>query len=507
MLLLARSAGATAADKASPGPPETQPQAPPSQKAIPQRIAAPAGSKHHLFLYLFDGMAATEMPVAGYERMTVPRLTDLMAVGMTYTVSYSVSPWTVPAVASLMTSLYPSAHTLQKAGDRLPASAHTLAEIMKEHGYETALFSSHPLVGPLSGLDQGFDRIEEIPGPFGSSSPEGPGETSSTLNRKILAWLDGRSSTSPTFVVALSSDPLEPFGAPPPEGRAFIQDDEYQWYSQVRRQLLKVRPGNLGLATQAELRKLKVDPDRFARAARKVYDGALLYNDRQLSKLTQELQARGYWKNALFVVTSTHGEEFGERGGFGHGASLADTALRVPWIMSYPPVVTTAVQMHRTCDLVDLLPTVLSLLGFPVPEGVQGIERNVEPTLETRRTHNRAAFAETSPAGELPTGKATMISEAGTKLIIHDEPPAGVEVPSMEFFRGGGPGWEKKNMLMVAPEVALGRREILDGWRQAKGKPQIAPDGAVPPPDPKLKEILRSLGYLQGMAPSKGGKP
>jgi arylsulfatase A-like enzyme len=434
--------------------------------------------------------------------MTMTNVSTLMGEGMTYLAAYSVSPWTVTSVASILTSLYPSAHGLQKAGDRLPASAKTLAEVMRENGYQTALFSAHPLVGALSGLDQGFDWIEEIPGPFGPAPPRGPGETSATLNRSILAWLDRRNSPAPVFVVVLSGDPLEPFGAPAPEGRRFTDDAEYKWYSEVRARLLRIRPGNLGMTTVADLKALKADPDRFARAARNVYDGALYYNDAQLRSLRDALNSRGYWKKALFVVTSTHGEDFGERGLFGHGASLYDSALRVPVVMSYPAILARADQMRRTCDTVDLFPTLLSMMGLPVPSGLQGIQRNVEPTVATRKETQRPAFAETSPAGALPTGRASMICEMPTKLILYEEAPQGYARPEAEFFRANDPtGWEKRSVYMAAPILAQKRRDFLEGWRLVKGKPQLVPDAGAPSPDPRLREVLRSLGYLQGLAP------
>jgi len=504
LFLLASAAGSAPEGEA----PQTRPREGRQSGPQVERLAAPAGSKHHLFLYLFDGLSAADLPAFGHDRATAPSLSKMMEEGMTYTGLYSVSPWTVPSVTSILTSLYPSAHGVERAGDRLPASARTLAEVMKENGYATALFSAHPLIGALSGLDQGFDWIEEIPGPFGPAPPTGPGETSSTLNRRILAWLDQRTSPAPTFIVALSGDPLEPFGAPGPEGRRYLAKGEYEWYSGARRSLLQARPGNLGLATPGDLARLKVDPERFARAARSVRDGAVHYNDRRLGSLREELLARGYWKNALFVATSTHGEDLGERGLFGHGASLYDPALRIPLVMSFPPLFTAPRQMRKTCDSVDLLPTLLSMMGLPIPEGVQGIERNVEPTLETRHLYTRPAYAEMVPAGALPTGRASMIAEQKAKLIVYEAPPQGLERPKMEFFRGADPaGWEKRNLVTSAPEQVAQKREILEGWRRVKGRPQLAPDEKPAAPDPRLKEVLRSLGYLQGMEAGGGEEP
>ena len=112
------------------------------------------------------------------------------------------------------------------------------------------------------------------------------------------------------------------------------------------------------------------------------------------------------------------------------------------------------------------------------------------------------------PAGALPTGRASMMTEKGAKVIVYEEPPQGLERPEVEFFRGYDPaGWEKRNLVAMAPNLAAKRRETLQGWRQVKGKLLLVPDDKPAAPDPRLKEVLRSLGYLQGMAPAKDSKP
>src|SRR5437867_12283837 len=109
-----------------------EPAAAPS--TLPQSQPATQESRpRSLLLYLEDGLGAAEVPAYGYPQMTTPNLVLLMEEGVTYLSEYSVSPWTIPATASLLTSLYPSAHGAQKAGDRLPASARTLTEVLKEN--------------------------------------------------------------------------------------------------------------------------------------------------------------------------------------------------------------------------------------------------------------------------------------------------------------------------------------------------------------------------------------
>ncbi|HMC82279.1 MAG TPA: sulfatase [Candidatus Polarisedimenticolia bacterium] len=481
--------------------PPAQPQTRSQTQPQTQPRKAPAEGSN-LILYVVDGLSALEFAHMGYSRSLTPTLDTLMERGLTYTGAYAVSPWTPTSVASLLTSLYPGAHGLRKAGARLLTAANTLPEILKANGYETALFSSHPLVGRLSAFDQGFDRVEEIPGPFYPRAAQGPAETSATLNAKVLAWLGGRTSHAPFFVLVLSEDLIEPYGVPEPHGSHFLTPQEAEWYRGIRRRLLALRPGGLCLRTPEDLKRLGADPKRFARAARDIYDGAIYYVDWQVRLLREGLQARGLTEKTLFVLTSTHGEEFGERGIYGHGASLYDTAVRVPVFMEHPDIWKDAQLLRDFTDQVDLLPTLLSLLGIPIPLSVQGSERSVEPTSESRIFMNRPAFSETSPMGKLPTGRAAMVADAGRKLILYYENPPGLSRPPMEFFRANDQeGWEQRSMAASSPAGVAHLRNIVAGWQSRKEQLALSLDVNPAPPDPKLPEVLRALGYLQGTEP------
>jgi sulfatase-like protein len=484
--------------------PETRPaaeSAPDSAPSCPPGVGP--GGRTHLFLYLIDGLSTHALTDVGKQGMPARAIARLMDEGMSLVNNYSVSPWTVPAVTSLMTSLFPSAHGVLRAGDRLSPSARTLAEILKENGYETALFTSHPLIGARSGLDQGFDRIEEIPGPFGSTPRTGPGQTSAALNERILDWLDHRTSRAPTFIVAFSSDLQEPFGTPPPEGGGIVSKEDREWYGSIRRKLLTQRPGPLGLATEGDLTRMKVDRDRFARIHKDLHREAILFNDHQLDSLRRALESRLYWRDALFVVLSPHGEEMGERGVYGHGVFLYDSTLRVPVVMISPALFTRPGLFAKVNDTVDLMPSLLSILKLPIPEGIQGMERGMSPNPDSRRYPERPAYAESSPAGKLPTGRAFMEAHAGAKLIVYEDPPVGVKRPEMELFMMPDPsGLELSSVVAAEPRVAAQRRAILDEWREKSARPKFAADPPSTPPDPRLPEILRSLGYLQGPEPN-----
>ena len=478
----------------------TAPQTAPTEpQTAPAASAAEKPGRRNLFLYVIDGLGALEMTAYGYPVMTTPNLVSMMEEGITYTNEYSVSPFTAPALASLFTSLYPAAHGLQRGGDRLPAAARTFAEILKENGYKTALFSAHALVGPLGGLEQGFDWVEEVPGPFGPKAPRGPAETSSLLNARVKQWLDAAGAGAPLFVVVVSADPMQPFGVPDPAGSRYIDAKELEWYRGVRTRLLERRKGPLSLATLQELKALKVDAARFAEAARKVYDGAIFHNDSQVRALRDDLLSRGWLKSSLFVVTATHGVELMEHGSFGHGSSLYDEVIKVPLVLTCPELFPRANQVRDLADHVDLMPTLLSLLDLPAPERAQGIVRNLTPIPDRRLYHERPTFAEARPAGDLATGSMVMVAEKGLKFIENSESPAGFERPAVELYRKAESpqGWDRTNLAGGMPRLMVKEREVLNLWKERCADRRLPADPA-PADDSRLKEVLRSLGYLQG---------
>ncbi|HEU5181523.1 MAG TPA: sulfatase [Candidatus Polarisedimenticolia bacterium] len=496
---------------------QNPPQEPPPATTEKQPPAKPPDDaektvRRNVFLYVIDGLGATEVTAYGYPIMTTPNLVSMMEEGITYTNHYSVSPWTAPAVASLFTALFPSAHGVNRAGERLPAAARTFAEVLKENGYKTALFSAHPLVGPLSGLQQGFDWVEEVPGPFYPKASRGPAESSSVLNARVKQWLDASGGSAPVFVTVISADPLQPFGVPDPAGGRFIDAKELEWYRGIRKRLLERRPGPLSLATLDDLKYLKADPSRFAAAARKVYDAAIFHNDAQMRALRDDLQQRGWLGSSLFVATATHGQELLEHGAFGHGSSLYDVGIKVPLVLTCPELFARVNQVRDMADNVDLMPTLLSLLGLPVPEGVQGIVRNLSPAPDKVMPLQRPAFAEARPAGELDTGTMVMVAEEGVKFIENSQAPAGLDRSAVELYRRkeGPQDWDRKNVAGGMPRVMAHEREVLALWKERTNDKRLPADPGPVPADPRLKEVLRSLGYLQGsgsaVTPSSAGK-
>jgi arylsulfatase A-like enzyme len=156
-----------------------------------------------------------------------------------------------------------------------------------------------------------------------------PGErNAASINDDILGWLDRRPAERPFFVFANYIDAHTPY-APP---------DEYRWrYTGSRSSARRPPPGDMKEPPSAEL----------TQALRDAYDGSITYLDAQLAALFRELDKRGVTSNTIILISSDHGEQFGEHGFLEHGASLYLHELHVPLMIRLPN------REHRGCVVRD----------------------------------------------------------------------------------------------------------------------------------------------------------
>jgi arylsulfatase A-like enzyme len=119
-----------------------------------------------------------------------------------------------------------------------------------------------------------------------------------------------------------------------------------------------------------------------------LYDSEIAYVDAAVGRLIAAVsQLPG---PTIFILTSDHGEEFKEHGGYYHGSSLFEEQIRVPLIIGVPGLGPRSIQ--TPAQVVDIAPTVLSLLGQRIPESIRG--HSLVPELLGKGDPDRTAFAE-----------------------------------------------------------------------------------------------------------------
>ncbi len=332
---------------------------------------SPEAPRYNLLLISVDTLRADRLGCYGYARDTSPSVDGLAAEGVLFENAFSSSPKTTPSHMSIMTGLYPRAHNVYMwkrgpdgvyGGKTLSAQVPTLAEILAARGYVSAAFTGGGNVAGKIGFDRGFSVYDE--------SGDTPG---------ACAWI-ARNAGKPFFLFYHTYYTHDPYLPPPPYDQRY--DPEYAGGIVSGAALLSELGLRVGGAwaggawdklSERFWKTVDAGDPRDIRHLNALYDGSIAYVDHEfIAALLASLRAAGVLDRTLIVFTSDHGEEFLEHGRFRHD-SLYREVTRVPLILRLPGVLPAGKRVGQLVRSVDLLPTVLDILGLPLPSSVQGV--------------------------------------------------------------------------------------------------------------------------------------
>ncbi|MGH7657200.1 MAG: sulfatase, partial [Gemmatimonadales bacterium] len=312
------------------------------RRALARLPNASAGAPN-ILLIILDTVRASSLSLYGYDQPTTPGLDQRAKRGAVFDRALSTTSWTLPSHASMFTGRYPynfPASWEIPLGSEFP----TLAEVLQEHGYATGGFVANLLYTQReSGLARGFIHYEDF-----RVSREQLKE-STALGQRIYEWQGGWVSAKRAY----DRKPGEE-----------VSSSFLRWVDQTRDApffaFLNYYDAHVPYRAPQPWR------DRFktGRRDRDRYDASIAFLDQEIDGLLEELQARGHLENTIVVLTSDHGELFGEHGLEGHGNGLYDPTLHVPLVIWYPPVVQTGRRIERPVTLRDLPATLLDLAGI-----------------------------------------------------------------------------------------------------------------------------------------------
>ena len=309
----------------------------------------------NIVLYVVDTLRADALGVYGNTDSSSPGIDAFASEGVVFENAYANASWTRASMGSLLTGLLPWNHGAEGRDDRLPGEVVTLAEILSQRGYATALVSSNPNVGPVFGFEQSFDEVIELyartqPGPVRGKELIAP---SDEVTREALSWLE--QTQGPFFLVVLSIDPHAPYTPP----RRF-DPAKLRAGTRVNGLFPSLNREDLSELEQARIREL--------------YQAEVAFNDDSFAALIDGLRARGALDDTIVVLTSDHGEEFWEYGTRGHGHTLSEPVLRIPLVIRHPASkqLLAGGRTARPIQLVDVVPTVLDLAGLPAAAELDG---------------------------------------------------------------------------------------------------------------------------------------
>jgi arylsulfatase A-like enzyme len=409
----------------------------------------------HLNLVIIglDTVRRDHLGCYGYERNTSPNLDALAARSTLFEEVVSQSPWTLPSFVTVFTSLYPSQHTaglriLRGGSDsetrfqmsRMSPTVHPLASMLHENGYSTGAIINAPCLAPESGTSQGFE--------YYSTAREFDGRPASVTTRDALTWID-QNKDKPFFIFVHYFDPHLTFSPPAPYDTLFDPG-----YRGIIGNSFDLNMFPRARETGFEVMKVLSKADWNHIEA--LYDGEIAFADHAIGDLLKGLEERGLKDNTLIVAVGDHGEEFYEHGGFEHGHTLFDELIRVPLIFSLPGRLPENLRVAAQIRLVDVLPTILDILGIESSTRLEGVSLMPLMTgLQEPRTvtsgllSQEFAFSEAMLYG---TEKACLVT--GPWKLVYD-----IDTEENLLFNLARDPGEQDNLTSENPEI----KALLEG--------------------------------------------
>ena len=436
----------------------------------------------NVILVMVDTLRADHLSCYGADIKT-PNLCRLTQGGTTYQ-AFSHASWTKPATASLLTSTLPSTHQTMSKPSSLPGDLTLISEAMQEAGYTTGGIVSNVNLAESFGFAQGYDDYYYLGPDYIAYAEESSSklivyqlarqvflgiaggdevrfndfyQDSKVVNETAFEWIDRRKDDR-FFLFLHYMDPHDPYFEHPYNG--------------------------VGIARVS----MQEPKPEIADRLQDLYRGEIEYLDVQFGDLLAKLDALGLYDDTVIVVTSDHGEEFNEHGGFWHGLTLYEEQIHVPLLIKWAkghepdaPGIDSGI-----ARLLDVGPTLLGVTGITVPEGMQGVDLR-EP-FSTRLEKDQQVYSEEDHEGNVLWSLRT---EDEKLIVANSGNPRGL--PERAYFDISGDPLERDAFDDPDAEARLeGMAEL-----QLQAAQGIAVEAEEAEMTFERCEQLRMLGYVE----------
>jgi arylsulfatase A-like enzyme len=479
----------------------------------------------HIILYVLDALRADHLGCYGYERETSPHVDALARDGVVFDNCFTVSTWTRPVAASILTGAYPSVHQTRSRYDMFSTSLARLPEVLRASGFKTAAFSAMGNVGSEIGFGRGFDHNHDLfldPAILSKrrrldAAKEGlmhaPLEAialprAEDINDYLFPWLEAQRGAD-TFSFVWSIETHVPYTPP----------DEFRRFSSRSTRANEGERADIRSAGAADRQRLM-----------NLYDDMIYYNDFCLGQIVGRLKALDIYDDALIVVVGDHGDAFFEHGFYTHGHAPYEELIHVPMIMKFPGARHAGRRVEDLVELIDIFPTIATVArvrpGTAGSSHVQG--RDLVPAVAGEGDGSREyVFSETQslefhnhylsarslewkyierqrPKRDRRTLVSVVKHVVGRRMLVDI-----VRHPRhflRSYFRGSNqhlfhlktdPG-ETRNLAAERPDLVQQFRRVLDAWQQRNallaqevgGSPYSYEESEA------MQRHLEELGYL-----------
>ena len=410
--------------------------------------SAPAGA--NALLITIDTLRADHLGCYGYAPASTPGIDGMARSGVLFRRVHAHNVVTLPSHANVLTGLYPVVHGVHdNTGFRVPKNVETVASMLKAKGFACGAFVGAFPVDSRFGLDRGFDIYDDFYGDAtGASDFRFVERRAEDVVTPFLEWLDSR---------------------PRPAG-ASRGNPPVRWFAWVH---------------LYDPHSPYDPPEPFkAKFSAAPYDGEIAYADSQVGRLLSHLRDKGWMDSTYTVLTSDHGEGLGDHNEATHGIFTYESTLRVPLVVIGPAVQPRVIQ--ATVRHVDVVPTLLDLLGQPIPAALNG--RSLAPLLFGKGDEAPADAYFEAISASLNRGWAPLRGLISGRYKY-------IDLPIQELYDLEADPLEAVNLAAKQPATI----KELQGKLAAIHRPgeRVVPGTE----DAETIEKLRSLGYVSGETP------
>jgi arylsulfatase A-like enzyme len=448
----------------------------------------------HVILIVLDTTRAESLSVYGPLR-TSQNLEAFSRDALVFENCVATSPWTTPSHASLFTGLYSTEHGCHGVLDQkrdisgfpllrpLSEEFVTLAEVFKENGYLTCAVASNRIsISPEMKLDQGFQILDNLwnIGIVYLQYPFRPilhlfcnltniypkytlyYRTADEITRKGISLLE-KLVSPPVFLFLNYLDAHSPYNPPRPFDGYFL-DTPFS-------QLQKLKQYFLRFINSSDRKSW----DSFQLSQ---YHGEIAYLDSELGRVFSQLKQMGIYDSALIIITSDHGELFGEHELYFHRGPIYEGVAKIPLVIKLPYSKRVG-RVKKMITLADLYPTILSICGLPIPDYISG------------KAFGDDSSPVVSELYEYKTGVHRILYEGKYKYMKYDNKK------DSELYDLYQDPMEQDNLTEKLPEVTLAMEKNLQDWEKAH-EPRYTPSAEKEEIiSKKMLKELKALGYIQ----------
>ena len=407
--------------------------------------------KPNIILLVLDTHRLDRLSVYGYEKDTTPALQEFAEGSTVFDWAIATAQWTVPSHTSMFTGLYPTVHQTNQSFNALSEDIPTVAELMRDNGYETVGFCNNPLVGVLdNGLRRGFNQfynytgyMPNVPGrsntkrgrlarfkeqaaiskaigsltnmiekqfgnstfllrfamqewfvPFWTVVGRFKGDTNQSLRdvTDYLRYYKDSAEDQPFFMFINMMESHLPYHPP----RKAVD----QWVPYLKRDR----------EAQDFLKRFNVQTYRWIapmiepftplqeQVLRDMYDAEVAYQDRQLRRVFRYLRRSGQLEDTMVIVVADHGESHGDHDFMGHAFVIYNELVRVPLIINYPKMFPAGKRIKKAVSTRRLFHTILDAAGIKhESHGSTAHELSLERTIEGKEPEDEVVVSEAFP--------------------------------------------------------------------------------------------------------------